>query len=35
MDATKIARLENEADELAMRLARDVDLFSKGGSSTQ
>ena len=33
-DVMKIARLEDEAEEPAKRLAGDVDLFSEGGSST-
>ena len=32
IDATKITRLEDKAEEPAKRLARDVDLFGKGGS---
>jgi hypothetical protein len=32
MDANKIARLEDKAEEPAKRLACDVDLFGKGGS---
>ena len=31
-DATKIARMEDEAKELAKRLAGDVNLFNEGGS---
>ena len=34
-DATKIAKLEDEAEEPAKRLAGDVDLFGEGGSGTQ
>jgi len=34
IDVMKIARLEDEAEEPAKRLAGDVDLFSEGGSST-
>jgi hypothetical protein len=33
-DAMKIARLEDEAKEMAKRLVGDVDLFGKGGCST-
>ena len=32
IDATKITRLEDEAEEPTKRLARDVDLFDEGGS---
>ena len=32
IDATKIARLEDETEEPAKRLARDVNLFGEGGS---
>ena len=35
IDAMKIARLEDEAEEPAKRLAGDIDLFGEGGSSTQ
>jgi hypothetical protein len=35
IDATKIARLEDEVEEPAKRLARVIDLFGEGGSSTQ
>ena len=31
-DATKITRLEDEAEEPAKRLAGDVDLFDEGGA---
>ena len=31
-DATKIARLEDKVEELAKRLARDIDLFGEGGA---
>ena len=33
MDAEKIARLEDDVEEPAKRLAEDVDLFGEGGSS--
>ena len=32
-DAEKIARLEDDEEEPAKRLAEDVDLFGEGGSS--
>ena len=32
-DADKIARLEDEVEEPAKRLAEDVELFGEGGSS--
>jgi hypothetical protein len=33
MDVTKIARLEDELEEPAKRLAGDVDLFGEGSST--
>jgi len=33
MDVEKIARLEDDVEEPAKRLAKDVELLSEGGSS--
>jgi len=35
IDATKIARLQDEMEEPAKRLAGDINLFDEGGNNTQ